>query len=311
MEETPVIRVGFVSIFYPLFMGRYMLEALLRRDDCSVFTAGPYTGRWIPWQGGMHLPGKYVYSPTIPLPASQPPYQLNFQSIENQMVGDPPDIWINVSSTLVTHGKPTHGKYVVIAADPHVLNYDKERQKADLFFNMQRPYMKPGDKWLPYGYDPIWHAQTTIDARQRTIDASLIGLNYSSRTQLVNILRGKGMNVRYEVGPCYEDAMEIYHNSVVGFNWSSLEDTTARVFEIMAFGIAPVLNRVPDLMELFNEGDHFLGFSDHAEAVAQVERCVNDREFAQVLGEQARLAVEPHSWDARMDTVLREAGLVS
>lgn len=305
-----MIKVAFVSIFYPLMMGRYMLEALLRRDDVEIWTAGPYTGRWIPWAGGMNLPGEYVFQPNHPMPFGQGQPMVSFKMLEKQVPFEP-DIWINVSSTLVTHGKPTKGKYVVIAADPHVLDYDKERSKADLFFNMQKPYMKPGDIWLPYGYDPIWHSQTDIPWEDREHDAALLGLNYANRTKLVGQLRGKGYDVAYDVGPCYDDARSIYHSTRVGLNWSSLQDTTARVFEIMAFGIAPVLNHVPDLDAMFTEGEHFMGFDDVNEAVVHVGWCLNNPEVADKMGRQAREAVEPHSWDARMQTVLEEAGLAN
>ena len=46
---------------------------------------------------------------------------------------------------------------------------------------------------------------------------------------------------------------------------------TARVFEIMAMKLVPVLNRLPGLDELgFEEGQHYLGFSDMDEAVEKV-----------------------------------------
>ena len=314
-----MIKIAFVSIFYPLFMGRYMLEALLRRDDVEVWTTGPFTGRWIPWKGGMNLDPDYHYTPHHPLPAGSPPYQLHFKMAEKQCPFEP-DLWINVSSTLKTHGRPSKGKYAVIAADPHVLNYDEERAKADFFFGMQKPYIKPGDIWLPYGYDPIWHAQTTIPASERTFDAALIGLNYPSRNSLVERLRqpnthkhrdGHGFKVFYDIGPCYHDAREIYQDTVIGLNWSSLQDTTARVFELMALGITPVLNRVPDLMEMFVDRKDFLGFDTEDEAVAMVHSALDDLDWAQEIGENARLAVEPHSWDARMEKVLRKAGCLT
>jgi hypothetical protein len=310
------IKVGFVSIFYPLFMGRYMLEALLRRKDVEVFTAGPFTGRWIPWEGGMNLPQKYVHTPDFPMPANVPA-SIVWSMVEARAPWEP-DIWINVSSTLITKGRPK-STYAVIAADPHVLNYDEERAKADLFFNMQKPYMKEGDRWLPYGYDPIWHAQTTKPIRERQHDATLLGMAYPSRTSLVNRLRapnkhkrreGKGFNVFYELGKCYEDAREVYHDSVIGLNWSSLQDTTARVYEIMAFGIVPIINRVPDLMDLFRDREEFLGFDTEDEAVAMVHTILDDLDWAQEIGEKARRAVEPHTWDARMEKVLGVAGLL-
>ena len=303
------VKIGFVSIFYPLAMCRYMLEALLRRKDCEVWTAGPFTGRWIPWSGGMNLPPRYVYTPNHPMPLGNPS-TLSWKQVENLEKPFEPDIWINVSSTLKTVGRPSKGIYAVIAVDPHVLDYDEDRGKSDLFFNMQKPYMKPGDRWLPYGYDPVWHAQTTIPFDARKYDAALLGLPYHNRNSLVHKLRKRDIKVNYELGPCYEDARDIYHETRVGLNWSSKQDTTARVFEIMAFGIAPVLNRVPDLMEMFVENEHFKGFSDLAEAVAQVKWCLDNPDAANALGRNARLAVEEHSWDARMQTVLEEAGLV-
>lgn len=304
-----MIKVGFVSIFYPLFMGRYILEAFLRRDDCEVWTAGPYTGRWIPWQGGMNLPPEYVLSPDLPMAFSNPPF-LSWHLLENSPdLPWQPDIWVNVSSTLKTAGRPAHGKYAVIAADPHVLDYTEERNKADYFFNMQKPYMKEGDIWLPYGYDPIWHAQTTIPAAERKYDAALLGLPYQQRNQLVTRLRNDGLVVKYEVGPCYDDARDIYHDARVGLNWSSLQDTTARVFELMAFGICPVLNRVPDLMELFTEGEHFLGFGDLEEGVRKAKQAAIDFDLCERIGYAARNAVEPHSWDARVQKILEIAEL--
>jgi len=97
----------------------------------------------------------------------------------------------------------------------------------------------------------------------------------------------------------------------VGLNWSSLQDTTARVFEIMAFGIAPVLNRTPDLMEMFSEGEDFWGFDTLDEAVRQVDFCLDHPLSAEAIALQARQSVEPHSWDARVQTVLEEAGLAN
>jgi hypothetical protein len=303
------IKVGFVSIFYPLFMGRYLLEALLRRKDTLVYTAGPFTGKWIPWNGGMYLPDKYVFTPDHQMPFS-PDASYAYSIVESHAPFEP-DIWIEVNSTLRMMGRPKKGVYAVVATDPHVLNYAPQRAVADFFFNMQKPYLKPRDIWLPYGYDPIWHAETTIPASQRKWHAALLGLHYDRRTRLVNGLKNKGFNVKYELGPCYEDAREIYHNSICGLNWSSLQDTTARVFETMAYGIAPVLNRVPDLMELFVDRRDFLGFDTQDEAVQHVFDCVADRSYADQIGRAARKAVEPHTWDARIDQIFRNCGLVS
>lgn len=305
-----MIRVGFSTIFYPVAMGRYILEALRRRPDVELFTAGPYSGRWIPWGGGqgMHLPMSYVFRPDLPLSIGPRPEMI--YGLAQKHCPWEPDIWIEANAGLVTHGRPTC-KYAVIGTDPHVLDYTAARAKADFFFGMQKPYLKAGDRWLPYGYDPVWHAPTTVPVAERQYHAALIGLQYPQRTALVNALRRDvGLTVRYEIGPAYEDAKAIYHSTRIGLNWSSLQDTTARVFEIMAFGIAPVLNRVPDLLSMFKEDQDFLGFSSQEEAIAKVRSVVDDAAAIERLGAAARKAVEPHTWDARVEQVLKDCGVL-
>jgi glycosyltransferase involved in cell wall biosynthesis len=304
------IRIAFVGLWYPLWMGRYMYEALARRPDVELWTAGPYTARWIPWNGGMYLPASYVYKPDCPFPLNQPP-EVNYDVLAKACPHEP-DIWIEANAGLIARGRPRQ-PYIVIGTDPHVLEaaYATARRVADAFYCTQKPYMKPGDKYIAYAYDPVWHTPTAVPVRDRRHDVSLVGLAYEKRVNAMTALRSRGCNIFMENGPAYEDAKAIYHQSKIGLNWSSLEDTTARVFEVMAFGIAPLLNRVPDLMEIFKEGQDFEGFGDESELVDKAMALLKDPDRCQALGEQARKAVEPHSWDARMDQILREWGLVA
>lgn len=307
------MKIAFGCIFYPLMMGRYMLEALLRREDVEVWTYGPFTGNWIPWAGGMYLKDKYVFKPDYPLPLPQKSLpSVSYGQIEAALPWEP-DLWLEVNAGMQSIGRPGGSvPYAIIGTDPHVLGhvYDALRPNADYFFNMQTPYMKPGDIHLPYGYDPIWHAPSEISMIEREYDAALIGLQYQSRNALMTMLRSAGLNVFYQLGIVYDEARDIYHRTKVGINWSSLQDTTARVFELMAMGCAPVLNRVPDLMEMFRDGEDFLGFESAAEARAHVLNLVNDPFAAERIAKNAQMAVRPHSWDARMADVLNKVGLI-
>ncbi len=90
MNEIKIVVSG---LFFPITMMGYFIRALERRNDVELITAGPYTGTWIPWDGGMYIPSKHVYMPTIPLPAaaaqikpSPPTY------IESQLPWKP-DLW--------------------------------------------------------------------------------------------------------------------------------------------------------------------------------------------------------------------------
>ena len=171
--------------------------------------------------------------------------------------------------------------------------------------------MRDGDIHLPYGYDPIWHSPSQIPMADRTYDLALIGLQYPQRIQLVNIMRSHGKNVFFELGQVYDEAREIYHQTRIGFNWSSLKDTTARCFEVMAMGNLPLLNRVPDLVSMFRDGEEYVGFDSLDEAIDNALYFLENPEEAERISERAKKAVAPHTWDARMTRVLQETGLLN
>ena len=77
----------------------------------------------------------------------------------------------------------------------------------------------------------------------------------------------------------------------------------------MAFGIAPVFNRVPDLMAMFKDGQDFEGFDTMDEALGIINALINDPIRAEELGRNARIAVEPHTWDARIQQIFTGMGI--
>jgi hypothetical protein len=189
------------------------------------------------------------------------------------------------------------------------LNYDKQRSLADYFFNMQRAYVKDGDIHLPYACSPDHHyAMSNVD---KEYDASLIGLHYEQRTQLVQALRRKGYNVLYELGLVWDEYRLENNKARVGLNWSSLQDINARTFEIMAMKQIPVINRLPHLQELgLNEGQHYLGFDTVEEGVAKVEWALNNPEQAEAIALCAHNHVhENHTYEKRVEKIFSEVGL--
>ena len=288
-----------------------MLEALLRHPAIEVWTYGPFTNTWMPWSGVSNIDSKYVFTPDFPMVYDPPVPAINYGLVEKNKPWEP-DLWLEVNAGIITHGRPAQGPYVIIGSDPHVLRliYDQVRPKADYFFGMQGPYLGPDDIWLPYGFDPVWHAPSKIPMAERKYDAALLGLQYEKRNRLMQSLETAGMKIVYQLGLVYDQARDVYHDTRVGLNWSSLQDTTARCFELMAMGCVPVLNRVPDLMHLFKEGEHFLGFDSIDEARDQVRLMVNDPTEAEAMTRKAKMAVAEHSWDNRMKQVLKHVGVV-
>ncbi len=294
------MKIVLSGIFYPMAILRYFEAALKRRDDVELFTVGPCTGAWIPWANGMHLPAKYAVQPDFALPKIQNYVPIGY--VENQLPWTP-DLWLQIDAGFYLHGKPDAGKNVIVGTDPHVLEYGQQRTFADQFYCMQTPYMAAGDRYLPYAYDPKWHKP---EEQEENYDVCLIGLHYADRNQLVDRLRGHGLKVYYDLGPSFDEARALYNQAPIGLNWSSLQDLTARVFELLGMKRLAVVNKVPDLDTFFQDGQDLIAFDNIDEAVSQVIWYKENREEAQKIAEQGHETVKEHTWDNRIRTILSE-----
>lgn len=298
------LKVVLSGIYYPMAILRYFEGALKRRDDLELITAGPFTGRKIPWKGGMLMEEKYSIRPDFVVP-NPPRPRCPVRWIESRLPWSP-DLWIQIDAGFAFTGRPVHGLNFIVGTDPHVLDYTNSRRDADLFFCMQKGYAKLGDIYLPYAYDPIWHGPLEKNQKPEW-DVVLLGLHYEQRDLLVKLLRLQGISVKYDLGPAFAEARSIYGKARVGINWSSLEDVNARVFEIMGMGLPLVTNRLVDLDPLFNESEHYLGFVTAKQGVESVRTLLENPGLADQIAKAGRTAVEPHTWDARVERILSEA----
>lgn len=293
---------------YPLAMASYFRRALERRQDVELFTCGEFFGQNIPWNGGMTIPMKYPNHVDLPLPSGM--NKVSWSMIADKLPWKP-DLVLNVDAGFHLTTKPDV-PYYVVATDPHVLGdwYAQVRPLADKFFNMQGvPYIQAGDVWLPYAHDPTVHYPVDI---QKEYDCTIVGLHYPQRDEWVSRLRAKGVKVNYRIGDIFDEYREENNKAWIGLNWSSLEDVTARVFEIMAMKLVPVLNRLPGLDQLgFVEGQHYLGFSNMEEAVEKVMWAIANRPFAEQIALQAYQHVnwKEMTYDSRVRQILAEVGV--
>ena len=294
------MKVVLVGIYYPVAILRYFERALRRRSDIELFTVGPHTGAQIPWNGGMFLKPEYA----LPIPDMVLPVDARVTTafVEMQLPWRP-DVWLHINSTWGLIGKPKCGKNLVVGVDPHCIGYDEARRHADQFFCMQTPYMKDGDIWLPFAYDVECHSP--VQGVTVEYDAGLVGAPYESRVRLAGELTRRGYKVLFTgYGPAYEEAQQLLAKCLIGLNWSTQLDLCARVFEVMAMGLCPVVNRVPDLAKMsFVEGVHYLGFSSVEEACDQVANAITTCSISSI-ALAAKEVVAPHTWDARIAELL-------
>src|SRR3990167_922959 len=287
-------RIVISGLIFPVSMLHFFWRAFEKREDVDLRVVGPFSNDWLPWKGGIRLPMRYVKYPHIPLPQNlSGSVGMSPAFIQGQLPWEP-DLWIQIDAGWWLQ-KPKATVVAHIATDPHVLNYDRQRKECDVFFNMQTPYMKPGDRYLPYAYDKEIHYPILAN---KVYNAALVGLQYETRTKLVNRLRQGGLSVYYETGIVYGEYRGVYNQSEGALSWSSLLDMPARVWEAFAMSVPLVTNRVPDLSNWFVEGDHYLGFNDVDEAEKQVRTLLNDPEYAEEMSDSAyRKVTSSHSWD--------------
>ena len=294
------------QIFYPVSIGRYFERALEQRDDVELYTIGPYTGSWIPWNGGMDLPEKYAKAPTIPLDRQVPSGMQAPKSLIEEKIGKPIDIWISVDAGFYFSDMPAEVTCLV-QTDPHVLNYNAQRTIHDYSFCMQRCYSNPIDIYLPYAVDLTVHYPENLD---KECDVAMIGLQYQDRTELANILRSEGVKVHYSIGESFDEYREVYNKSRVGVSWSSKDDLIARVFELMGMKLPLVTNRVPDLPEHFTEGSHYLGFDNVYDAVEKIQRILAEPEkYTQMRDQAYEEVISKHTYSHRIQQIFDTIGV--
>lgn len=252
--------------------------------------------------GGQHLAPKYAIQPDLAFPMGNEPLVIPISFIESKLPWIP-DLWLQIDAGFYFRGKPSYGKNVIVGTDPHVLNYDTQRKLADTFYCMQACYSKPEDEYLPYAYDIEWHRP---EEQPQNYDVCLIGLHYPNRNRLIEALRGRGVKVYYANGPVFDEARSLYNQAPIGLNWSSLNDLTARVFELLGMRRLAVVNRVPDLERFFKPWIDLIAFDKLEEAVEAVVHYRDYPDDAKTIAENGYRAVQPHTWDARIEQVLSD-----
>jgi hypothetical protein len=293
-------KVVVSGLHFPLTMMSYFIRALERRDDVELITVGPYTGTWIPWNGGLEIPRKYVHTPTIPLPSDASQIKGAPPSYIEAQLPWKPDLWLQIDAGWWLQ-RPKAEVVAHVATDPHVLDYSVQRGGCDYFFNMQRAYMQKGDILLPYAFDPTCHYPMDVE---KEFDGCLVGLQYQNRTSLVQALRNEGYNIEYSIGSVYDEFNLLYNKSRIALNWSSLLDLNARTFEAMGMGIPLLTNYIPALDEFFEEGEHYLEFNTVEEAVANFRGWIDEPDYASYVAENAyNLVKKSHTWDRRIQQI--------
>ena len=299
---TDKLKVLCSQLFYPVTIGRHIIEELQERDDIEIKTVGPSYSNWIPWNGGMTLPAKYAFNPDYVIPTRGNTVSISFA--ENMLGNWQPDVILQLDAGFHFTGRPKHGFNVQYKSDPHALTdfYNQVSGDFDLIFCSQTPYIQEGEVYMPYAYSDKWFYP---EPQEKLYDACLIGIPYSQRVGLANALKQAGINVFMGQGIVFDDYRKVYNQSKVALSWSSLLDTPMRVYEAMGMKLPLVANRTPDLMNQFNDGPEFLSFDTANEAVDQVQWLLNNPDEAEQIARSGYASAKfKYTWKERVNDML-------
>lgn len=317
------IKVLLLTTHYPLSMASYFMRAFNRRDDVELRTMGPYTGTWIPWGNGMRMAAKYAICPTYPGYLGQFSNNREFpwSMAASMLSGWQPDLVVTIDAGIMFDRRPDVKCPVVhVATDPHYLDYDVARTRCDTFYNMQKCYMKGNDRYLPYAFDQTVHYP--MPEIEKTADCVLVGVTnsaYQERINFIRELRLRGVTVINEVGHIFDEYRELNNQASIGLHSSTKDDMAARVFELPAMGLAPVINRVPDLNEFFEEDVHYLGFTGIIEGIKKVTWLKENpgelmqlalRATENIYAIDTSSGLGKHTYDNRIHTILKDGGFI-
>ncbi len=304
-------RILLAFIHYPSSSGRFLRRAFERLGH-DVKTVGPCTGPFI-W--GTRLADTTIDLPTVEVKDVPNAVAIPAQPVLDSLGDWQPDLIVTADSAFTLSGD-TPCPHVVYGVDNHARDYQivgHDGQWDHHFFAHQFAgrMQDKNTSWLPCGYDPEIHVNTT-PFYERPVHAMLLGVGYPERMQLAERL-GKPFGepervfmVGVGLGPILQEYATQYNTSLVSLCKSAAGDVAQRVFEGMAMGCVILTDPCHDFEALgLEKGKHYLEYTTPDEAFEQLKALVDaPTERVEEIIEAAGEWVKPHTWDARCQQIL-------
>ena len=282
---------------FPVAMGRYIQWAL-ENLGYQVVSCGMYSGGKIPWGDNFYYPN-YKMPPDIVLP------DIAEYSLKDVVKDQKFDFIIQAGDVAYLTGK-TSCPNIIIATDPHCVDYHPRLKDADVFVSMQKYYLKDYQNgvWLPYGYDENIHK---FESQEIKYDVVFCGLQYPHRIATLEKIKEQGLKVYSGLGLIYREFVSKYNEGKIAFNWSSKKDLPARFWEGLAMKRLVLTNRVPDLQEIdLVEDRDYVAFSDETEAIEKAKYYSSHDSEAEKIALSGYEHVRPHTYTNHVKKMLED-----
>jgi len=238
---------------------------------------------------------------------------------------------------------PDSAPIAYVSSDTHLgwkYRRDFARKHAKYaYFNQKRAveeYGEPNEgqtvSWLPHAFEPavwrpgVWNGTEWADAvPKKKWDWCMVGhmqtaVNPNGMTRLDAIDRlyrefpdgYYGSRDPYQPGKnMFEDAASTFNASRAVFNISIGDDVNMRDFEALGTRSCMVRNRIDTIGEIFEDGTHFIGYSDYDSMVEAVRRAKDNPKEASAIAEAGYAeSMAKHTYRHRVLRVLTDAGIL-
>ncbi len=319
-----MMRVLMSYAHYPISVGRFFKLGLQRLPGVEVFDVGPCSWGVLPWQPQTDFSAQQD-APALELfPDPAQPYIYSLRDLLARLPFTPDAIFM-VDAGFHLHGGYDKTPSLLIATDPHCLDYFEQAQEVNAFFVMQKAYMpkydvqRPGlsiqPQWLPYCYCPdthYWDPDAQIEH-----DVTFVGVLYPERVERLQAMQAAGLSVRFEQGRLMQDGTAIYNRGRIAWNLSSRDDLPMRFWEGLAYRNLVVTNRVTDLAHLAAwgcvEGRHYVAYErDDVQGMLDKLRYYCDPAHAEereAIATAGWVWVQRHTYDLRARMALEGLGI--
>lgn len=264
---------------FPMALGRYF-DWALRDLGHEVFTVGCYYGGKIPWGENFDFP-QYAFPPDLEIPEME---SFPIEAVINRMSWYP-DMVLQASDVTYLSGKPTCPN-VILATDPHSVNYLPRLKEATHFACMQKFYMDrysfKNKFWIPYAYAPDIHRR--LPNVEKKYDVVFIGLQYDNRVKTLDAMKNKGLNVFSTLGLLFDEYNQKYNEGKIAFNWSSKDDLPARFWEGLAMGNCVLTNAQEELKNIKDmiSPDCYVTYNGVEDAVSKAQDLISSGKWKEI-----------------------------
>jgi tetratricopeptide (TPR) repeat protein len=158
--------------------------------------------------------------------------------------------------------------------------------------------------WLPHACDPAIHNRRSDVKRY---DITFVGTLNPKREEMLGRLRTR-FRVHYE--RCFGERMsQVYSESKIIFNVSTVDEINMRIFEAMASGSLLLTDAIPEsgLGELFEDRKHLVFYHTSDEMMALAEYYLNhDEERARIASAGRQEVLAKHTYANRVDEMIEQ-----